>query len=100
MGHLCRTHIPQRIKDLRRKARVSGLDKIWERRVNGAINAFLQRLADFPMVSEGIDDSSHAPTIGLVGNGLDHGGARFYRPCEHGIGILHDHHHPHRTPAH
>jgi tetratricopeptide (TPR) repeat protein len=61
--------------------------------------AFRQRLADFPMVSEGIDDSSHTPTIGLVADGGNDGRSRSDGAVESSIRILDDHHHPHRTAA-
>src|SRR5437899_11506755 len=51
------------------------------------------------MVSEGIDDSSDAPTVGLVGDGPDDAGPGCNLASEDGIGIVHDHHHAHRTTA-
>src|SRR5712691_11877938 len=61
--------------------------------------AVRQRLADFPMVSKRIDDSSDAPTIWLVADGPNNGGSCCDGPFESGIRIFHDHHYPHRTTA-
>lgn len=58
-----------------------------------------QRLADFPMVSEGIDNSSYAPAVWLVADGPNDGGSRCDGPFESGIRIVNDQHHPHRTTA-
>jgi hypothetical protein len=60
--------------------------------------AFGQGFADFPMVSERINDSSYAPTV-LIADWPNHSGARRYSPFESGIRIFHGHHHPHRTTA-
>src|ERR1700692_3104548 len=57
-----------------------------------------QWFADFPMVSERIDNSSEAPAI-LVADGPDNGGSRCGGSVAGGIGILHRHHHAHRTTA-
>src|SRR5216684_1318368 len=58
----------------------------------------LDRFADFPVMSEGIDDSSYTPTI-LVCDGPNHGGSRRDGTCEGRIRVFHDHHHPDRAAS-
>src|SRR5579863_3301639 len=57
-----------------------------------------QRLADFPMVSEWVGNPSEAPAI-LVTHRPDDGGSRRHSSRENGVGIFHNHHHPHRPAA-
>ena len=51
------------------------------------------------MVSEGIDDSSDAPTIWLIADRPNDVGSCSDGPFESGIRIFDYHHHPHRTTA-
>jgi hypothetical protein len=52
-----------------------------------------QRLADFPMVAEGINDSSHAPAIVLISHGRNDLGAGLDRAVKNGIGVADDEDH-------
>src|SRR5581483_6395575 len=59
----------------------------------------LQRLTDFPMVSEGIHNSSDAPTIWLILNRSNHGRSCFYGATESRVRVLDHHHQPYRTAS-
>src|SRR5262249_5297719 len=67
-------------------------------RVRPSSSARLQGLADFPVMSEGINDSSQAPAV-LVADRVNDGGAGADGALESRIRIVHDHHHPYRAAA-
>src|SRR5690348_12822081 len=56
-----------------------------------------KRLADFPMVTEGIDDPSHAPAVGLIGDRHDLGRACSDGPSESGVGVANNEDHARRS---
>src|SRR5438874_12016384 len=51
------------------------------------------------MVSERINEPSHAPTIRLIIDGPDDRGSRLDRPLERRVRIVDDHYHSDRTAA-
>src|SRR5438270_5203566 len=56
-------------------------------------------LSDLPVMSERIDNPSHAPAVRLVGHGRNNFRSRRHGALKRLIRISHNHHHPHSTAA-